>query len=136
MDLTSPISGGGMRESDGSGSYGGQSPLSYDTQRSSKMKVKEAIKLPEITPQMGDNGSNTQSVISGKKVKEGANMAAQYGPDDGSHNSSNDEKGNAAANAALAANDADTPQLVKEKHESEAEADDHAEEAGTFEIYV
>jgi len=115
MDLTSPISGGGMRESDGSGSYGGQSPLSYDTQRSSKMKVKEAIKLPEITPQMGDNGSNTQSVISGKKVKEGANMAAQYGPDDGSHNSSNDEKGNAAANAALAANDADTPQLVKEK---------------------
>ena len=79
------------------------------------MKVKEAIKLPEITPQMGDNGSNTQSVISGKKVKEGANMAAQYGPDDGSHNSSNDEKGNAAANAALAANDADTPQLVKEK---------------------
>ena len=86
MDLTSPISGGGMRESgDGSGSYGGQSPLSYDTQRSSKMQ------------------------------KEGANMAAQYGPDDGSHNSSNDEKGNAAANAALAANDADTPQLVKEK---------------------
>ena len=64
---------------------------------------------------MGDNGSNTQSVISGKKVKEGANMAAQYGPDDGSHNSTNDEKGNAAANAALAANDSDTPQLVKEK---------------------
>ena len=64
------------------------------------------------------------------KTDEGANMAAQYGPDDGSHNSSNDEKGNAAANAALAANDADTPQLVKEKHESEAEADDHAEEAG------
>ena len=31
----------------------------------------------------------------------------------------NDEKGNADANAALAANDADTPQLVKEKHESE-----------------
>ena len=64
------------------------------------------------------------------KTDEGANMAAQYGPDDGSHNSSNDEKGNAAANAALASNDADTPQLVKEKHESEAEADDHAEEAG------
>ena len=40
---------------------------------------------------------------------------AQNPPDDGSHNSSNDEKGNAAANAALAANDADTPQLVKEK---------------------
>lgn len=40
---------------------------------------------------------------------------AQYPADDGSHNSSNDEKGNAAANAALAANDADTPQLVKEK---------------------
>ncbi len=84
LDLTSPISGGNMRESDGSGSYGGQSPLTYDTQRSSKMK-------------------------------EGANMAAQYGPDDGSHNSSNDEKGNAAANAALAANDADTSQLVTEK---------------------
>ena len=45
MDLTSPISGGNMRESDGSGSYGGQSPLSYDTQRSSK--IKEAIKLHE-----------------------------------------------------------------------------------------
>ena len=45
MDLNiSDISGGGMRESDGSGSYGGQSPLSYDTQRSSKMKVKEAIR--------------------------------------------------------------------------------------------
>ena len=108
MDLTSPISGGNMRESDGSGSYGGQSPLSYDTQRSSK--IKEAIKLPEITPKMGDNGSNTQSVISGK-VKEGA----QYPADDGSPNSTNDEKGNAAANAALAANDSDTPQLVKEK---------------------
>jgi hypothetical protein len=40
---------------------------------------------------------------------------AQNPPDDGSHNSSNDEKGNAAANAALAANNADTPQLVKEK---------------------
>jgi hypothetical protein len=40
---------------------------------------------------------------------------AQYPADDGSHNSSNDERGNAAANAALAANDADTPQLVKEK---------------------
>jgi len=80
LDLTSPISGGNMRESDGSGSYGGQSPFSYDTQRSSKMK-------------------------------EGA----QYPADDGSHNSSNDELGNAAANAALAANDADTPQLVKEK---------------------
>jgi len=111
LDLTSPISGGNMRESDGSGSYGGQSPLSYDTQRSSKMKVKEEIKLQQITPKMGDNGSNTQSVISGKKVKEGA----QYPADDGSHNSSNDELGNAAANAALAANDADTPQLVKEK---------------------
>ena len=108
MDLTSPISGGNMRESDGSGSYGGQSPLSYDTQRSSK--IKEAIKLPEVTPKMGDNGSNTQSVISGK-VKEGA----QYPADDGSPNSTNDEKGNAAANAALAANDSDTPQLVKEK---------------------
>jgi len=80
LDLTSPISGGNMRESDGSGSYGGQSPFSYDTQRSSKMK-------------------------------EGA----QYPADDGSHNSSNDELGNAAANAALAANNADTPQLVKEK---------------------
>ena len=111
MDLTSPISGGNMRESDGSGSYGGQSPLSYDTQRSSKMKVKEEIKLQQITPKMGDNGSNTQSVISGKKVKEGA----QYPADDGSPNSTNDEKGNAAANAALAANDSDTPQLVKEK---------------------
>ena len=33
-------------------------------------QVEEAIKLPEITPQMGDNGSNTQSVISGKNVKE------------------------------------------------------------------
>lgn len=63
------------------------------------------------------------------KTDEGANMAAQYGPDDGSHNSSNDEKGNAAANAALASNDADTPQLVKEK-ESDAEMDDHAERAG------
>jgi hypothetical protein len=62
-------------------------------------------------------------------MEEGANMAAQYGPDDGSHNSSNDEKGNAAANAALASNDADTPQLVKEK-ESDAEEDDHAERAG------
>jgi len=40
---------------------------------------------------------------------------AQYPADDGSPNSTNDEKGNAAANAALAANDADTPQLVKEK---------------------
>ena len=40
---------------------------------------------------------------------------AQYPADDGSHNSSNDERGNAAANAALATNDADTPQLVKEK---------------------
>jgi len=67
MDLTSPISGGGMRESDGSGSYGGQSPLSYDTQRSSKMKVKEEIKLQQITPKMGDNGSNTQSVIANRK---------------------------------------------------------------------
>ena len=66
------------------------------------------------------------------KTDEGANMDAQYGPDDGSHNSSNDEKGNAAANAALASNDADTPQLVKEKHESEAEEDDHAEEAGAY----
>ena len=54
---------------------------------------------------------------------------AQYPADDGSHNSSNDEKGNAAANAALASNDADTPQLVKEK-ESDAEMDDHAERAG------
>ncbi len=33
-------------------------------------QVEEAIKLPEVTPKMGDNGSNTQSVISGKKVKE------------------------------------------------------------------
>ena len=33
-------------------------------------KLDEAIKLPEITPKMGDNGSNTQSVISGKNVKE------------------------------------------------------------------
>ena len=33
-------------------------------------KLDEAIKLPEITPKMGDNGSNTQSVISGKKVRE------------------------------------------------------------------
>ena len=51
------------------------------------------------------------SPISGGNMREGA----QYPADDGSHNSSNDELGNAAANAALAANDADTPQLVKEK---------------------
>jgi len=56
------------------------------------------------------------------KTDEGANMAAQYGPDSGADNSSNDEKGNAAANAALASNDADTPQLVKEK-ESGVEID-------------
>ena len=62
------------------------------------------------------------------KTDEGA----QYGPDDGSHNSNNDMQGNADANASLAANDADTPQLVKEKHESEAEEDDHAEEAGAY----
>ena len=33
-------------------------------------QVEEAIKLPEITPQMGDNGSNSQSVISGKSITE------------------------------------------------------------------
>ena len=58
------------------------------------------------------------------KTDEGA----QYGPDDGSHNSNNDMQGNADANASLAANDADTPQLVKEKHESEAEEDDHSDD--------
>jgi len=60
------------------------------------------------------------------KTDEGA----QYGPDDGSHNSINDRDGNDATNAALASQEAGTPQLVKEKHESEAEEDDHAEEAG------
>jgi hypothetical protein len=34
---------GGVDEGDGSGSYGGQSPLSYDTQRSSKMKEDEEL---------------------------------------------------------------------------------------------
>ena len=58
------------------------------------------------------------------KTDEGA----QYGPDDGSHNSNNDMQGNADANASLAANDADTPQLVKEKHESEAEEHDHSDD--------
>ena len=40
-------------------------------------KLDEAITLPEITPQMGDNGSNTQSIISGKKVKEEKNMGSE-----------------------------------------------------------
>ena len=47
------------------------------------------------------------------KTDEGA----QYGPDDGSHNSINDRDGNDATNAALASQEAGTPQLVKEKHE-------------------
>ena len=33
-------------------------------------QVEEAIKLPEITPQMGDNGSNTKSIIPGKNATE------------------------------------------------------------------
>ena len=75
-----------------------------------KGKVAETDTPPEssmdlTSPLSGDN----------RDMAEGANMDAQYGPDDGSHNSTNDEKGNAAANAALAANDSDTPQLVKEK---------------------
>jgi hypothetical protein len=40
---------------------------------------------------------------------------AQNPPDDGSNNSSNDEKGNADANMALATQQSGTPQLVKEK---------------------
>ena len=56
-------------------------------------------------------GIDLTSPISGGNMREGA----QYPADDGSPNSTNDEKGNAAANAALAANDSDTPQLVKEK---------------------
>ena len=71
-------------------------------------KMKETDTPPE-------SSLDLTSPISGGNMREGANMAAQYGPDDGSHNSSNDEKGNAAANAALASNDADTPQLVNEK---------------------
>jgi len=71
-----------------------------------KGKVAETDTPPEssmdlTSPLSGDN----------RDMAEGA----QYPADDGSHNSSNDEKGNASANAALAANDADTPQLVKEK---------------------
>ena len=71
-----------------------------------KGKVAETDTPPEssmdlTSPLSGDN----------RDMAEGA----QYPADDGSPNSTNDEKGNAAANAALAANDSDTPQLVKEK---------------------
>jgi len=43
---------GGVDEGDGSGSYGGQSPLSYDTQRSSKMK-EEDDQIDEIAKLSG-----------------------------------------------------------------------------------
>ena len=69
-------------------------------------------------------GNSLEEGCGCSKTDEGANMAAQYGPDDGSHNSSNDEKGNAAANAALASNDADTPQLVKEKEQGYDDRED------------
>ena len=60
----------------------------------------------------------SQSIVSAHMYWAGSgsiDFGAQYPADDGSPNSTNDEKGNAAANAALAANDADTPQLVTEK---------------------
>jgi hypothetical protein len=65
----------------------------------------------------------------GNSLEEGCGCSktdegAQYGPDDGSHNSINDRDGNDATNAALASNDADTPQLVKEKEQGYDDRED------------
>lgn len=94
----------------------------------------EAVDSVDVQVVDGDSEEEMCEACGSKMTNEGCGCSktdegAQYPADDGSHNSSNDEKGNAAANAALASNDADTPQLVKEK-ESDAEMDDHAERAG------
>ena len=71
----------------------------------------------------GDSEEEMCEACGSKMTTEGCGCSktdegAQYGPDDGSHNSNNDMQGNADANASLAANDADTPQLVKEKEKN------------------
>lgn len=80
--------------------------------------------LPVVIDADSDAEEEMCEACGSKMTNEGCGCSktdegAQYPADDGSANSMNDEKGNADANAALAANDADTPQLVKEKHESE-----------------
>ena len=97
----------------------------------------EAVDSVDVQVIDGDSEEEMCEACGSKMTNEGCGCSktdegAQYGPDDGSHNSINDRDGNDATNAALASNDADTPQLVKEKHESEAEEDDHAEEAGAY----
>ena len=93
----------------------------------------EAVDSVDVQVVDGDSEEEMCEACGSKMTNEGCGCSktdegAQYGPDDGSHNSNNDMQGNADANASLAANDADTPQLVKEKHESEAEEDDHSDD--------
>ena len=68
---------GGVDEGDGSGSYGGQSPLSYDTQRSSKMEdddelneIKKLSGLGEVRKERTDVEDDFDDEDEDEKVED------------------------------------------------------------------